>query len=373
MVSKLSILIDKMNKNEDGTILSHKYIDRVPVSLSKTYNNDADINSFDDESSTSSFRRKSGLRELFYNLLDMKQFNFNSNYLSDLLSSDGFEQYQQNPSCTRIESKLEEEDYLSTERLMRDLIETVTIMDRENDSRAQQLLIDFNGHLFDISLSLVGEILKKVPVQFSARVADFNENLFYAMQERGSLRNIIQNKIDDESPHDSNIDRSVEELEDNIRQALGLDDKMAYQGSFMKTDHTQPQPAHVDFKWETLEALNEKLFIGFFPLSKEGMFLQLWDNHDTMAQSSKNDDYGRIVFIPLGKFLVVPSDTIHGGGFKVGSGGNPRYHMYIASDNNVLPKFQNNRYTEKYDKSKELCDRLKNSPKLDCLVEEFFD
>jgi len=143
-------------------------------------------------------------------------------------------------------------------------------------------------------------------------------------------------------------------LEGNIQHAVGLDEQMAYQGSFMKTEKTQPQPAHVDFKWETLEALNDKLFIGFFPLSKDGMFLQLWDDHDTTtstttsAQSSKYDaDRGRIIFIPLGKFLIIPSNTIHGEGFKVGDAGNPRYHMYTASNGNILPQFQNNRYTEK--------------------------
>jgi len=364
MVSKFSIAVDEISRKEDGIIIIANKIDGMPPTLSEKYHKytDDDNNNILYEDSRSS--RKSIVRDLFYEVVEQKAFNF-SDLISDLHHD-------------KTESKVghQEEDFVE---MVKDVIETITIMDEKNP-RAQQVLSDFNGHLCNISLLLVGKILKKSPTQFTAKVNDFNDNLFYKMQERGSLRNIIQHDEEVAGDDSSYIENCIKELEANIRQIIGGkkgNNDMAYQGSFMKTEQTQPQPAHVDFKWETLDALKKELFIGFFPLSKEGMFLQLWDdcnnNKDDTKESTNDSNNGRIIFIPLGKFLVIPSDTIHGGGFKVGDGGNPRFHMYIASDESVLPQFQNNRYTEKHDRSKELCDRFKNSPKLESLIGDFFD
>ena len=91
--------------------------------------------------------------------------------------------------------------------------------------------------------------------------------------------------------------------------------------------------------------------------------------------------------------LIVPSDTIHGGGFKRGEGGNLRFHLYIeiledeevvAEDRGVEEKNEDannialldhpmNKYTEKYDRRRELCERFVDANGLDKLLGVFFD
>ena len=81
---------------------------------------------------------------------------------------------------------------------------------------------------------------------------------------------------------------------------------------------------------------------------------------------------GQLVFVPLGKLLIMPSDTIHGGGFRTrpifNNGidvGNLRYHLYLATDGHGLPQFVNNTYTQKNDRRRELCDIYRNASGLD--------
>lgn len=151
-----------------------------------------------------------------------------------------------------------------------------------------------------------------------------------------------------------------------------------YLGSFLSTESSLPQPPHVDYTYEVLEehSKNNTLRLGFFPLTEEGMFLQFWP-------TSKNQDLsitleGQIVFIPYGKILVVPACTIHGGGFRttcsedLGSYGNLRFHVYIATGQATLPKHQNNKYTEPHDKSKELSERYVDSKHMSTLMKYLF-
>ena len=62
-------------------------------------------------------------------------------------------------------------------------------------------------------------------------------------------------------------------------------------------------------------------FVAFFPLTKAGMFLQLWD--------LKRQGEGILVYLPINYMLVVPGNTVHSGGFMSSANGNPRCHLYV--------------------------------------------
>ena len=247
------------------------------------------------------------------------------------------------------------------EKLYHYLSDTIVVM-HEGSEKASALLHALQGKLCDVNPNVIKQLHHCAPKTFSAKVADFNDNLFYDMQDKGGLKSIFGS-----STYEVNdfIEEGIEEFEMTLKAAMGSS-SLEYQGSFMKTESTIPQPAHVDFQWDLLNELKGDLFIGFFPLTKDGMFLQVWENGE------QEEIPGHIIYIPFGKLVVVPSNTIHGGGFKYGDEGNLRFHLYIASKEKGLPRFQTNRYTEENDKSKELCERFVDSPRLHYLIDSFF-
>jgi len=113
-----------------------------------------------------------------------------------------------------------------------------------------------------------------------------------------------------------------------------------------------------------------------------------------LERNSNDGDHvmveGTAVYIPYGKMFIVPSTTIHGGGFKRGCGGNSQFHLYIAVEedegDNVETVEQEkklddiellhhpmNKYTEKHDRRRELCERFVDADGLDSLLGTFFD
>ena len=202
-------------------------------------------------------------------------------------------------------------------------------------------------------------------------VADFNDNLFYHMQQERGLKH-----FDGLSPS------NVQELENTLQAN-------EYLGSFLTTKSSLPQPPHVDYPWEILEkhAANESLKIGFFPLTEEGMFLQIWPTASP-SQDRSIEIEGQIIFIPHGKLLIVPASTIHGGGFRTtaleekgdhgnkhvnsGRSGNLRFHLYIATNRASLPAHQTNKYTEPCDRTKELSRRYVDSKHMQVLLDNLF-
>jgi hypothetical protein len=87
---------------------------------------------------------------------------------------------------------------------------------------------------------------------------------------------------------------------------------------------------------------------------------------------------GEVIFIPFGNVLLLPANTIHGGGFRTssmkddGPNGNLRFHVYVARNGVDLPEHQTNKYTEPNDRRKELSERYIDAPYLSNLVDGFF-
>ncbi|KAL3925987.1 MAG: hypothetical protein SGILL_000034 [Bacillariaceae sp.] len=237
-------------------------------------------------------------------------------------------------------------------------LSSVRVLDDPKEN--QEWLEQHKGCLADLSPKLLEGLRKHAPRHFSARVADFNDNLYYHMQQQRGLDH-----------YDLEDDAGVGELQDFLNAN-------EYLGSFLSTESSVPQPPHVDYTYDVLQehAENETLKIGFFPLTKDGMFLQIWPTSPSVDPSIRIE--GEIVHIPYGKLLVVPASTIHGGGFRTSSRedaglyGNLRFHLYIATKEATLPVHQNNKYTEPHDKSKELSRRYVDSNHMATLMDALF-
>ncbi|KAL7514546.1 hypothetical protein ACHAXN_013345 [Cyclotella atomus] len=260
--------------------------------------------------------------------------------------------------------------------LVRQALSSIVVLNSSSDHQVQSLLDTHNGHLLDIGTNLLDALREAAPAQLAARVGDFNENLFYEMQgHKKDVEAIISDNQRDAIG--SVLQKDIDIFETSLRRLLNHN-SLTYRGSFMRTEQTVYQPAHVDYDYPVLHEHGKKLFLAFFPLTAEGTFLQLWDNsdHDNNAQTVE----GKVVFIPFGRMLIVPADTIHGGGFKKGKTGNLRFHLYIElmdddnhAEDDALLLHPMNKYTEENDRSRELCERFVDADGFDHLLGVFFD
>ena len=116
--------------------------------------------------------------------------------------------------------------------------------------------------------------------------------------------------------------------------------------SFMKTlRRTIVQDPHIDFKFETvdpwyvddscstrprskrgrkLEYKERVPFIAFFPLTPDGMAVEVWEARENHREGRD----GVLVHIPFGSMMIARGDVVHAGGFRNSSSGNPRCHLY---------------------------------------------
>ena len=91
--------------------------------------------------------------------------------------------------------------------------------------------------------------------------------------------------------------------------------------SFLRTPDYAPQKPHLDFSNTVLEHSknNGRLFLAFTPLSELGTVLQVWVGGEP-----------QLLLVPYGKVLILPGDTVHGGGFKIDFRSEDlRLHFYL--------------------------------------------
>mmetsp|Transcript_43526 Transcript_43526/g.74280 ORF Transcript_43526/g.74280 Transcript_43526/m.74280 type:complete len:391 (+) Transcript_43526:129-1301(+) len=285
---------------------------------------------------------------------------------------------------------------------------TILTLSSPTHSDVRNLLDAYNGHLVNVGHNLLTALRNAAPSQLAARVGDYNENLFYEMRDMdqnvGSI--IARSSNNGVDSLDSSVRQDIHSFENSIQTSLGNSKKISYRGSFMQTESTMYQPAHVDYDYPILSNYSQRLFLAFFPLTEEGAFLQLWQDQGpstaaTNGASCGSDgnvapaavvQEGTVVYIPYGKMLILPSDTIHGGGFKCGKGGNLRFHLYIdveeeedetsktvggkgggEKESIALLEHPMNKYTEKHDRRRELCERFVDAEGLESLLGVFFD
>ncbi|KAL3759562.1 hypothetical protein ACHAWU_000861 [Discostella pseudostelligera] len=319
-------------------------------------------------------------------------------------------------------------------------ITTILPLDSPSHPSVRSLLELYSANLIDVGTHMLHALREMAPHQLAARVGDSNDNLSYEMQDsrngditsmllRGQRNRIGFHHDDSTTILSPSVLNDIQSFEQSVQSKLH-NAHISYRGSYMRTLHTAPQPAHVDYDYPILTEHGQRLFLAFFPLTEEGTYLQLWNdpasllrrkqdaedeekkcvsdddddeakvsysNHDSSMSSSRRIKprsivKGTIVYIPYGKMLIVPSDTIHGGGFKRGSSGNLRFHLYIAvgddDEENVddqnndnrgeekrieLLQHPMNKYTERYDRTRELCERFVDSNGMNGLLGHYFD
>lgn len=252
-------------------------------------------------------------------------------------------------------------------------------LDSSSNPAVRSLLAKQSANLIDVGTHMLSALRELAPSQLAARVGDIHENLSYEMQEcediasmlvRGKLNKMMKQNgsccLHDDSTStvlSQSILDDIQSFEHSIRSKL-QQTHISYRGSYMRTLHTAPQPAHVDYDYPTLAEHGTRLFLAFFPLTEEGAYLQLWHEDPALLRcisddedadddndigAAEEDDYpvhdsssisssisstrriksrsdvsttiveGTMVYIPYGKMLIVPSDTIHGGDSSVAS------------------------------------------------------
>lgn len=281
------------------------------------------------------------------------------------------------PSKYHGANLLPRNDIISHNDIIRQSLDSIVVLNSSSTPKVKSLLNTYNGRLISIGTHLLKSLRDAAPAQLAARVGDFNENLFYEMQDHKKDVGAI---ISDESPS-KELQNDIQNFEIDLRRSLGHE-SLTYRGSFMRTEQTVFQPAHVDYDYPVLEEHGHKLYIAFFPLTEEGTYLQLWEKSANNHTCESVE--GTVVFIPFGNMLIVPADTIHGGGFKRGQSGNLRFHLYIELLQNIMAVVENdrddnilmhpvNKYTEKYDRRRELCETYVDANGLEHLLGVFFD
>jgi hypothetical protein len=225
------------------------------------------------------------------------------------------------------------------------------ILHKPGQIEFERLLQDSSGQRRGVEISVSTELLLLLRDAFdSTKLGEYVKH---------SRNTSIMAAVADAKRNISKTDRStLEGLEktctNNIKTALCEMDYCVDEQdikvflTFMKTVRTDVQDPHIDFSWadayphgsdDDASAPDEHYrwnvpFIAFFPLSEEGMFLEMWDHrpkHGVTVDSSETETKrGRMLYIPYGRLLMVRADTVHAGGFTTNrTSGSPRCHLYI--------------------------------------------
>lgn len=140
-------------------------------------------------------------------------------------------------------------------------------------------------------------------------------------------------------------DAVVRELECKLKKGTKIS-PIAIQPSFMMSEVHKPQLPHFDYSSGVKNRTREvelgdnpsRYWIGFLPVTDSGQFLQFWNYEPNVVGEKK----GEIVFIPKGHLVIVPGNTLHGGGFRAATelgneGAHGRVHFYIYPGHEVAP------------------------------------
>jgi hypothetical protein len=156
--------------------------------------------------------------------------------------------------------------------------------------------------------------------------------VYYAGPGNGSLRGNLK-KFTEQTTYKERLEAVDKDIGDKLLSMLG-DGKqdVAFQTSLLVTKTHCPQEAHVDYDTKTDKP--QKYMIAFLPLTDTGQFLQFWKKKENDDTGETTAGHGEIVFIPRGQLVLVPGETIHGGGFRAdhrtdGAHGHMRLHFYV--------------------------------------------
>jgi hypothetical protein len=176
----------------------------------------------------------------------------------------------------------------------------------------------------------------------------FYESIQYREEDSGHKRKLCQWQSNYETKLPSDVKDSWAAIRLIVREAMAkllaispesLSEEMVdVVYSKLISETTLPQPPHADYARRILQMLlnNQHLYLAVFPLTRDGLMLQVWDHH-RVSGKGRVSVKGQLLFLPMNTILILPGNTVHGGGFMTAPGGNLRGHLYIAVNHN-LPK-----------------------------------
>jgi len=133
-------------------------------------------------------------------------------------------------------------------------------------------------------------------------------------------------------------------LQPIIAKSLGVDVLYALDTAFLKTRDHWPQLCHYDFKDDVRRQIEDKVYLGFCPLTKSGCYLQVWQPR---TAANPGPQRGQVLFIPKGFILILPGDALHGGGFLSDDQTEDlRLHFYIYTRKFGVVIQSSNQYQE---------------------------
>ena len=137
----------------------------------------------------------------------------------------------------------------------------------------------------------------------------------FVMCQTKSIKSLVQNKIQLLQQCSNDVNATFLSSINGLRMEAGS-------GPLLQTPAMKPaiiitakesrcQVPHMDIK----EAeLREASFVGFIPLTKNGMYLEVWPLNN--LHPGVKQLHGELIFIPLGVLLLLPATTLHAGGMK---------------------------------------------------------
>ena len=209
--------------------------------------------------------------------------------------------------------------------------------DCQNDKEELNVLISYKSEvvmIVNLSCSLLHSLLRVFPSTMGNTWKTVNKapNLRYYKKSNGQVKDYLPNMLESK----------IEQLfVKHIKKALKTEE-VHIQMNLMYSKFSKLQMPHVDFDWKALDLYGNKLYVGFFPLTCDGMELVYW----TKSADTKDEGkcYGKHVKINYQELLILPGKFPHAGGFYTGADGNPRVHLYIATGTARLPVVEENRY-----------------------------
>jgi hypothetical protein len=227
------------------------------------------------------------------------------------------------------------------------------ILGAVGDWRLQKVVSLLNGHVMDLShnegygrvLDELCAIIYNLPATHWKRVSKISRSLpkggliEYTSSTIDSLKNWMianarygnwsKHKVDVTQMH-SLVDTFEMIIKQRIAQFAFQSDKhivCLQAGALRSLPGTIPQRAHRDFTVKMYqEQFPNQLYIGFMPVTHDGMFLQVWPGPGE----------AKLLFIPRGNFLLLPGNAVHAGWMCTSiQNYNYRLHFYIIVSREV--------------------------------------
>jgi hypothetical protein len=115
--------------------------------------------------------------------------------------------------------------------------------------------------------------------------------------------------VDKLSAVDKVTREQIKNFESPIARAINVGtDQFALEAAFLQSLGYAVQCPHYDYNEDVLEDHADRIFLGLTPLTSAGSYLQVWPPNN-------GGQPGHVLYIPYGVLLILPGDTVHGGGF----------------------------------------------------------